>query len=82
MRYLIPAALALSLLPATAFAQTTRCSNDGWGNVTCRSSDGSNLRMSDDGWGNLRSTSRDGYGNSRRCTTSNDGWGNVTTRCY
>jgi hypothetical protein len=82
MRYLIPAALALSLLPAAGFAQTTRCTNDGWGNVTCRSSDGSNLRMSDDGWGNIRSTYRDGYGNSSRCTTTDNGWGTITTRCY
>lgn len=70
----------LVILTALLFAgsahATTRCYSDGYGNTTCRDSNGNTTRGYSDGNGN--STWRDSNGNTTRCY--DDGYGNTTCR--
>lgn len=65
-----------ALLVSLVANADTRCSTDYFGNITCRSSDGSTLRGSTDYFGN--ETWRDNSGNTIRGTT--DYFGNKTYR--
>jgi hypothetical protein len=82
MRYFLLLALAVTAsLPAQA-QYSSRCSRDYFGSITCRDSDGNQIKIQTDYFGNTTGTYRGNDGSSARCRSSVDYFGNLNTRCY
>ena len=75
MKYLI-LSLLLALIISMSAVASMRCSEDSFGNTTCRDTSGRTIRGRTDSFGNT--TYRDNYGNRVRCST--DSFGNTTCR--